>query len=288
MDVNYKMKIYAEKVNKHIEDYLSKVEGIETSLLEAIKYSINSGGKRLRPMILILFYELFKRHSKCIYNIACAVEMIHTYSLIHDDLPCMDNDTMRRGKKCTHLVFGEDMALLSGDALITQAFEAMFLENNIQNIGEKALLSAAKILSEAAGSCGMVSGQVADLKMSKSKKVPNEDSIINMYKNKTGKLFSASAQIGVVCAGAEEKYLELAKNYGESLGIAFQLNDDIIDMADDCKDENKITYISVFGKDKTCIKAKEFTKQAAEHLAKFDGNTSFLLGITNLLGCREL
>lgn len=288
MSTDNQIKLYSGKISLYMDNYLSGIDGIDPFLLEAIKYSVRSGGKRLRPIILILFYELCKGSSESIYNMACAVEMIHTYSLIHDDLPCMDDDTIRRGKKCTHLVFGEDIALLAGDALITQAFEIMCTDSNIKNIGEKAIISSIKVLSRAAGSCGMVSGQVLDLKMENCSNI-SEDSIIDMYRNKTGQLFSAAAQVGAICAGASKEYLLLSKKYGENLGIAFQINDDIIDMSEDYKDNNKkVTYVSIFGKDKACRKVDEFTKQAVKCLSKFDGDTSFLIYITNLLSSRIL
>lgn len=276
------LRSHIDKINEYIEKYLSNLNGVDDVLLNAMKYSISPGGKRVRPLLLVLFYELFGGKSPLIYSIASALEMIHTYSLIHDDLPCMDNDTLRRGKECVHIAFGEDVALLCGDAFITQSFEVLFTIENVKEFGSDVILNCAKVLAESAGSGGMVSGQILDMKI--GNKPTEEDKIIEMYKNKTGKLFSAAAQMGTICAKQCEGMVNVSKNYGETLGIAFQISDDIIDFDKDSDKENfKATYATLFGKEKASQKLAEYRKAADLLLGSIHtANSSYLSkGIKN-------
>lgn len=284
-DIQLKINHISAKLNIYLRNFFLNMDGVQKDLREAMEYSINSGGKRLRPCILVLFYEIFGGNSENIYNIAMAIEMIHTYSLIHDDLPCMDNDETRRGKKCTHVVYGEDMALLAGDAFITQAFELIMSDDNIRDFGEKSIISATKELAYAAGSCGMVSGQALDINISNYDHI-NEDLVLNMYKNKTGRLFSVAARIGAIFSKTNEKLINLSGEYGENLGIAFQLYDDIIDISND--ESGKITYVSCFGKDKARDKAAYFTDQSIKNAEEFGENGILLSELSIFLSTRGI
>lgn len=275
MSLENKMLSISKKTDETMHKYFSCLKGIDNSLLGVIQYSVFSGGKRLRPCILVMFYELCGGKLEDIYQIACALEMIHSYSLIHDDLPCMDNDEFRRGKKCAHIVYGEDMAILAGDALITQAFEALLDDRLIESFGYNIILSAAKTLASFAGSCGMVSGQAMEIAINKDKNTMSEHVLIDMYTKKTGKLFSAAAKIGAICAGQDKHKTHLAEEYGKYFGIVYQLCDDIADENQD--KENKITYLSVYGKEKTKDLIYKYYIKAVQLLEEFQSNDSKLL-----------
>ncbi len=267
-----KIKDISDRVNRTLESCFSQTEATDANLLEAIQYSMFSGGKRLRPCVLVMFYELCGGGGTGeIYKAACALEMIHTYSLIHDDLPCMDNDEMRRGKKCAHVVYGEDMALLAGDALITRAFELLFGKSVIEKFGYKAVLDAAKVLSASAGA--MVSGQAMDIRMDKSSFI-NKELLLDMYSKKTGALFRAAAEIGAILSGADSHKTDHAGVCGEYFGIAFQLYDDIKDIDQD--DKNKVSYVSIYGEAKTKCEIGFYMSEAMKILSEFGNNSKFL------------
>lgn len=246
---------------KKIEDYLQKYMGPSKNKLdEAVKYTLFAPCKRIRPLIMVSFYKLCGGKSDEIYKFACALEMIHTYSLIHDDLPCMDNDSLRRGKKCSHLEFGESTALLAGDALLTKAFE-IASTGSFSNY-EKAV-KCINILAQFAGQEGMILGQYKDLSSKYLK-----ESIMNIHRLKTSCLFIAATKIGAILAGAEEKDVSLAFKFGLNYGIAFQLIDDILDK--DLSLSENVSGIEV----KSLIN-KIFCKEK-EILKKFKGDISSL------------
>ena len=274
MDVSLKINEYAEKMENELQDYVSNLKGVDPVLLESMAYSLLEGGKRIRPAIMLAFYELCGGTSNEVYKFACALEMIHTYSLIHDDLPCMDDDEERRGKPCNHIKFGEAIALLAGDALLTQAFE---IASDVRDISPNNALRAIHVLANAAGSAGMVSGQTLDLKLMENRE-KTKDEVWEVYKLKTSAMFCASAQMGAVLANASEEKIEAAKNYGEHLGICFQVVDDILD-----KDEENLKVFQNDGVDKII---DNLVESANEQLDKFDGNTEFLRELTEFLKSR--
>ncbi len=244
-----------KKIEEHLKKYMNSSEN---KIDEAVKYTLFAPCKRIRPLIMISFYELCGGKSDEIYKFACALEMIHTYSLIHDDLPCMDNDSLRRGKKCSHLEFGESTALLAGDALLTKAFEIASTGNFLNY--EKAV-KCINTLAYFAGPEGMILGQYKDL----NSKYLNEN-IIDVHRLKTSCLFVAAAKIGALLAGAEEKDISLAFKFGLNYGIAFQLIDDILD--EDLNLSENVNGIKV----KDLIN-KIFDKEK-EILKKFKGDIS--------------
>ncbi len=274
MDIHLKINEYAKKIENDLQVYISNLKGVDSVLLDSMAYSLLGDGKRIRPAIMLAFYELCGGISNEAYKFACALEMIHTYSLIHDDLPCMDDDEERRGKPCNHIKFGESIALLAGDALLTQAFEIV---SDVRDISPNNALCAIYVLAKAAGSAGMVSGQILDLKLMENCE-KNRDEIWKVYKLKTSALFSAAAQMGAVLASASEEKIEAAKNYGEYLGICFQVVDDVLD-----KDAENLKMFQNGGIDEII---DNLVKSANEHLDKFDGNTDFLRELTEFLKSR--
>lgn len=270
-----------EKINFKLDEYFSGLREIEKGLFEAMKYSVMSGGKRLRPCILIMFYEICGGKSEKIYDIACAIELLHTYSLIHDDLPCMDNDEFRRGKRSTHAVYGEAVALLAGDALLTAGFDILAKSEFSQEFGEKNALKAIKILSDMAGLGGMISGQAEDMNIDKNPSLANETLLIKMYEKKTAMLFSAAAKMGAVYANADDRLVNLAEEYGKFLGVAFQIFDDIADFKKD--NGKKITYVTLYGAEKSYNLVGKYVDMMMNLLTEFNGDTAFLKSISGFL-----
>lgn len=254
----------------------------------AMRYSLLSGGKRIRPVLLLEFYRLCGGEGDNVLNFAAAIEMIHTYSLIHDDLPCMDNDDMRRGKPSCHKAFGEDTALLAGDALLTLAFSSAA---KTKGIPTERVLRAISVLADNAGIDGMVGGQVMDLRFEKTGAKPDE--LKEMYLKKTSCLLKAAAVCGCVLAGVEEEYIKYAEEYADSLGLAFQIIDDILDCTADEKtlgkpigsDEKngKTTFVNLYGIDGARKKAKELSENAENLLDNFKGDSTDLKELTKFL-----
>ena len=276
MDLNKDIELIKDKIDLKLEEYFLKIKeknkSINKTLLEAMKYSILPGGKRLRPSMLVIFYKLFGGKEEEIYEVACAVEMLHTYSLIHDDLPCMDNDETRRGKKCTHIVYGEDIALLAGDAFLTESFAVLGEEKLAEKFGQKNIIKSIRVLAKMAGFYGMISGQAEDIKL--KNKILQEETLLDICNKKTGMLFSAACKIGAICSGAIGEKIKLAEDYGLLFGTAFQIFDDIIDL--EKEEEEKITYASFYGRDKAEALINEYACRLNNLLKKLDGDKSLL------------
>lgn len=286
-------------IDKLLKDYKATIESeidrlypsVDTSwykeVIDASRYSLTLGGKRIRPIIMLEFCKLFGGDIQNVINFAVALEMIHTYSLIHDDLPCMDNDDMRRGKPSCHIKFGEDIALLAGDTLLTESFKIAANSKACDCLKIKAI----SILAERAGLHGMIGGQVMDLSFEKNK--PDLDLLRTMYIKKTGCLISAAAEIGAIIGGATDEEVTIAKNYAVNLGLAFQIIDDILDVTGDeavlgkpigSDDENgKTTFVTILGLEKAKTVAKELTDEALGLLSMLSGDTTNLKLITSYL-----
>ena len=228
MDIRTEIQKRTEEIDSIIEQYLPAEEGYQKTVMEAMNYSILAGGKRLRPMLMLETYRLFGGKSKVIEPFMAAIEMIHTYSLVHDDLPAMDNDEYRRGKKTTHAVYGEAMGILAGDALLNFAYEtaltAFDMEPDNRNIGR-----ALQILATKAGIYGMVGGQVVDVQSEDTGDITREK-LDFIYRLKTGALLESSMLIGAVLAGATKKEQNTVEAAATEVGIAFQIQDDILDV----------------------------------------------------------
>ncbi len=279
-----------EAVNKALVSYLPGYEDGQRSVVRAMKYSLVNGGKRLRPVLVIEFCKACGGTLSDALPFACAIEYIHTYSLIHDDLPCMDNDDMRRGKPSCHKMFGEATALLAGDALLTHAFE---IAASSDLPGDR-VNAAVSLLAQNAGVGGMIGGQVLDLMYEKYQAELSE--IITVHKLKTGALISAACILGCIAAGASEEKISSASRFAYNLGIAFQIKDDLLDVFGDEKklgkpigsdaENDKKTYVDIVGAEKAKSDVKMLTASAINQLAHFQ-NTDFIEMLANKLIERE-
>lgn len=276
------------KIEQRLDGLIPEKGDNFSAARRAMRYSLLNGGKRIRPVLLLEFYKLCGGEGDGPLNFAAALEMIHTYSLIHDDLPCMDNDDMRRGKPSCHRAFGEDTALLAGDALLTLAFSAAA---KTENIPPERVLRAISVLSDNAGIDGMVGGQVMDLEFEKTGATAEE--LKEMYLKKTSCLLKAAAVCGCVLAGADDEYIKYASEYADSLGLAFQIIDDILDCTADevtlgkpiGSDEKngKTTYVTLYGIDGARKKAAELSENAESLLDNFKGDSTPLKELTKYL-----
>lgn len=260
-------------------------------ITDAVRYSVLAGGKRLRPMIMQEFYRLFAPGGKSVMlpYFMCSIEYIHTYSLVHDDLPAMDNDFMRRGRPSTHAAYGEAFGVLAGDALLNYAFEVVLGKMAELNDKDELMRNtrALNVLAEKAGIFGMVGGQALDVYSEKTEGFVNTRNEIDyIYKNKTGALFEAAGMTGAILAGADEKSVDLVRNIMQKVGLAFQIRDDIIDITStsevlgkpagsDAKNE-KVTYVTLHGLEQSQRDVERLSCEAAAMLRALEGNNSFL------------
>lgn len=285
--VDLLIKDYQAKIDSRLDIILSESGQLYDDVLRACRYAVLNGGKRIRSILLLEFYKLCGGEDDCAYNFACALEMIHSYSLVHDDLPCMDNDDFRRGKPSCHKEFGESMALLCGDALLTEAFS---VAAKTMNIAPERVVKAISHLSASAGTSGMIGGQVLDMTLSSD----TDDSVLfEMYRLKTGALLKTACACGCILAGADDEKVAMAEKFGEKVGIAFQIIDDILDRLGDAKilgkptgsDEknNKDTIVVRLGVEYCRELAKKYTDEAYEYLNSFDGDTTVLRQLAEYL-----
>ena len=279
------------QVDGFLKDYLDSIDGVPEILHSAMEYSLFAGGKRLRPILLLSGCELCEGDPISAMPLACAVEMIHTYSLIHDDLPAMDNDDLRRGKPTNHRVFGEGNAILAGDGLLNSAFELM--------LGLRPLdggrLDAVRTIAEAAGVSGMIGGQVLDLEY-EGKKIQLDD-LKEMHSKKTGALINGALVAGALTAGCSGQKLQSIRDFGQSLGIAFQIRDDILDVIGDREvmgksvgsdySGKKSTYVSLLGLEEAKAAVHRLAVRAKENLVGFGDSAGFLVWLTDYLVDRE-
>ena len=295
MTFKEEMKERTEVIEKILVKYLPKAEGYQSQIMEAMEYSVMAGGKRLRPMLMQETYRLFGGEGKEIEPFMAAMEMIHTYSLVHDDLPAMDNDEYRRGRKTTHIVYGEAMGILAGDALLNYAFETAVKAFEIAP--EKSLLigKALKILAEKAGIYGMIGGQVVDVA---SCGVGLDEGMLNfIYELKTGALIESSMMIGALLAGAEDAELEKVQKIASDVGIAFQIQDDVLDVIGETEtigksvgsDEKnqKATYVVFEGLEKAKQEVADLTDDAIAILQELPYENPFLTELLRWMVLRD-
>lgn len=281
------LKEYQAKLDSRLDILLSEKGQLYDEVIRACRYSVLNGGKRIRPILLLEFYKLCGGEDDCAYNFACALEMIHSYSLVHDDLPCMDNDDMRRGKPSCHKAFGESTALLCGDALLTEAFS---VASKTLSIPSEYVVKALSHLANSAGVSGMIGGQVIDMTDNTNS---DDDVLYEMYRLKTGALLKTACAIGCILAGADDTHISLAEEFGEKIGIAFQIIDDILDSTSDTKtlgkpvgsDEknNKDTIAVRLGIEYCRELAKKYTDDAYECLEQFSGDATMLKALAAYL-----
>lgn len=284
-----------ESVEEILKAYLPKQEGYQKLIMEAMEYSLMAGGKRLRPMLMLEAFRLFGGEGKIIEPFMAAIEMIHTYSLVHDDLPAMDNDEYRRGRKTTHVVYGEDMGILAGDALLNYAFETACHAFDMEQEKSGRIGQAMKILASKAGIYGMIGGQVVDVKAA-GQSVSGE-MLDFIYRLKTSALIESSVMIGAVLAGAGPDDIEKMEQIARKIGLAFQIQDDILDVTSttetlgkpvhsDEKNE-KTTYVTWKGLKEAKTDVARMTEEAIDILHTLRGEKSFLEEIFRWLIYRE-
>ena len=225
MDIHKQLEEKIKLIDTFLSEYFPKKNNLQKTIYEAMEYSLFAGGKRIRPVLAVSVCEMLGGKALDVMPFACALEMIHTYSLIHDDLPCMDDDDLRRGRPTSHKVFGEGMAVLTGDALLNCAFETAI---KFSQVSPEVTLDCLNVLSNASGTEGMIGGQVIDLENEGKK---TEYSVLeNMHLLKTGALISAAAKLGAICAGVPNSDIFRVNEFAKNLGIAFQIKDDILDV----------------------------------------------------------
>lgn len=287
--------LHTKEVEEIITKYLPKEEGFQKTVISAMNYSFLAGGKRLRPMLMLETYRMFGGDSKVVEPFMAAIEMIHTYSLVHDDLPAMDNDDYRRGKETTHKAYGEAMGILAGDGLLNYAYEtvsqAFFMEP-----GNVRVARAFSVLSKKAGIYGMVGGQTVDVETDKGEPVTREK-LDFIYALKTGALIEASMLVGAILAGAGEEEQKVIEAAAGDIGLAFQIKDDILDITSTMEvlgkpigsDEknNKATYVTYEGLEKSKEDVLRLSKKAVESLQSLSVTNEFLIRLILELIHRE-
>lgn len=282
MEFKKELENRVEEINTLLNLYLPKEEGFQKTIMQAMNYSVLAGGKRLRPMLISETYKLFGGKKEVVKPFMVAMEMIQTYSLVHDDLPAMDNDEYRRGKKSTHAMFGEAMGILAGDALLNYAFEVAAGAFDI-DCSEKTA-KALQVLSKKAGIYGMVGGQVVDIE-SEGKEISFE-TLQYIHRNKCGALIEGAMMIGALLAGASESEVKTIEQIGANVGLAFQIQDDILDVTStsevlgkpvgsDDKNE-KTTYVAFVGLNKAKEEVERLSNEAIEKLEALPYENEFL------------
>ena len=265
-------------INASLEGFLPGEGDGPEIIHQAIRYSLFAGGKRIRPILCLAAAEAIGGHAKDVLSCACALEMIHTYSLIHDDLPAMDNDDYRRGMPTSHRAFGEGIAILAGDALLTEAFHLLSRPEFTRNDNTEKRLQVINLIARAAGMVGMVGGQVMDLR-GEGKTVAGE-TIEDMHRRKTGAMLTVSAVSGAILAGATAAQITVLSRYGQDIGLAFQIADDILNVTGDSVlmgkgtgsdiSRGKTTFPALIGLEVSRNRLTELVERAAAHLAGFD------------------
>ncbi len=290
------MKEKVATIEQIIKNYMPTQCSLQKTVVDAMEYTMSAGGKRIRPMLMLETYALFGGNETIVEPFAAAMEMIHTYSLIHDDLPALDNDDYRRGRKTAHIVYGEDMAILAGDALLNyayetaaKAFDLIETEETVEGMKKelcvrKQVERAYQILANKPGIYGMIGGQVADVELTGTQL--DDEKLVFIYENKTGALIMASMMIGAILAGATESGIEKIKKVAYNVGMAFQIQDDILDetatfeqlgkaLHSDEKN-GKVTYVTLHGIEESKKKVASLSEEAIQILDSMDGNATYL------------
>ncbi len=286
-----------DEVESMLSAYLPKEEGYQKTVLEAMRYSLMAGGKRLRPILMQETYALFGGQGDVVKPFMAAIEMIHTYSLIHDDLPAMDNDRYRRGKETAWVVYGEAMAILAGDALLNYAFETA-VKAFLLEPGNPAVERAMGVLAERSGIFGMIGGQTADIEAEDAASEDVDEALLLfIHEHKTAALIQNAMMIGAILAGAKEKEIEAVKKAAYNIGIAFQIQDDILDVTSNLEvlgkavgsDEknHKVTYVTLKGMEQSKEDVRRLSEEAMEILSSFSRRNLFLEELVEGLITRE-
>lgn len=296
MNNNYEKQFseYKTMLETALTEYINYASCKQQEVIDAMRYSLLGGGKRIRGILVLEFARICGMSPKYALPFAAALEMVHASSLIHDDLPCMDDDDMRRGKPSCHIKFGEATALLAGDALFIHGYDTITKHADQTKIKPENIIKAVNILASASGAIGMIGGQIIDL-ASENKSI-SADELIHMHNLKTGAIIKAASKIGAVIAGANDEKITSAERFSEKIGLSFQVVDDILDYIGDEQtlgkpihsdiENQKTTFVSLYGIDKSKEIVKNLTREAKDELLNFEDN-GFLLWFTDYLSNRN-
>ena len=284
MNFNDELNQKVKDIENMIFSKLPEEEGPQKTVVQAMRYSVMAGGKRLRPLLMQEAYRLFGKEDSKVYPFMAALEYIHNYSLVHDDLPAMDNDEYRRGQKTTHVVYGEDLAILAGDALLNYAFETI-ADGMMQNPSDVNMIKAFQIFAKKAGIFGMVGGQSVDV-INENNSDMNMDDILFIHENKTAALIECALMCGAALAGANDEQISQMEKVGSNIGLAFQIQDDILDATGSFEElgkpigsdekNQKATYLSLQGMEKSADDVKRLSKEAVDILLQMPNRNEFL------------
>ena len=272
-------------IDKALDEYLPPEEKSPSIIHKAMRYSVFSGGKRIRPILTLATAELFEKATENVIKAACGIELIHTFSLIHDDLPCIDNDDFRRGKPSNHKVFGEAIALLAGDALLVSGFDLIIKNSEVKGIKKQSILKMMKETSFYIGTENMLGGQVEDISL-KNEDITKAD-LINLYMKKTAALICLSIRAGAILSGANQRQLKALTKYGENIGLAFQIVDDMLDIMQDQRDMGKPNYANKFGMKESKSESERLVNEAKDSLKIFNHKAETLRNIADYLLTRK-
>lgn len=299
MNFNQELEQHVECIEAIIRKYLPEETGYQKTVIEAMNYSILAGGKRLRPMLLQETYRMFGGTGTLAEPFMAAIEMIHTYSLVHDDLPCMDNDEYRRGRKTTHVIYGEGMAVLTGDALLNYAFETaahVFAQTDDAKEVARAA-EALRVFAGKSGIYGMIGGQTADIEAEDMGDKVTQEQLLFIHENKTAALIQSAMMCGAILAGAEAEEIAQIEKCGYNIGIAFQIQDDILDITSSLEvlgkqtgsDEknHKTTYVTIKGIEQAKKDVEKLSEEAIHIISSFKGRNQFLESLIKQLITRE-
>lgn len=280
------------EVNKSLRKYLEEKDNPQASIYQAMNYSLHAGGKRIRPVLMLAAAELMGAETEKVMPFACALEMIHTYSLIHDDLPCMDDDDLRRGKPTNHKVYGEATAVLAGDGLLNLAYETILKQSQLS---PNMTLAAMSIIAESAGVEGMIGGQVIDLE-SEGKSI-DAITLMTMHLQKTAALIMAAAKVGALIGGGGREDLIAMEEFSRYLGIAFQIKDDILDVTGNAEtlgkpigsdsENEKSTFVTIYGMEQAENMLADYTQKAMDVLSRYGAKAEFLVSLSQFLLDRD-
>lgn len=309
MNFKEELTVRVAEIEAIIKKYLPEEKGYQKTVIEAMNYSILAGGKRLRPMLMQEVYRMFGGSSEIIEPFMAAIEMVHTYSLVHDDLPCMDNDEYRRGRKTTHIVYGEGMAVLAGDGLLNYAFEtaAKVFSMSRNAVSTDSADTEAKMLARAgkalalfaakSGIYGMIGGQNADIEAEDMGDKVTEEQLLFIHENKTAALIQSAMMTGAILAGASEEEIGKIEKCAYNIGIAFQIQDDILDVTSSLEvlgkqtgsddKNNKTTYVTLKGMEQAMQDQKKLSEEAITIISSFENRNEFLENLIKQLITRE-
>ncbi|MBU1428823.1 polyprenyl synthetase family protein [bacterium] len=285
--MNFKKYLENKKniIDKALDEYLPPEEKSPSIIHKAMRYSVFSGGKRIRPILALAAAELFGRDAESVLKAACGIELIHTFSLIHDDLPCIDNDDFRRGKPSNHKVFGEAIVLLAGDALLVSGFDLIIKNSEVKEIKKQSILKLIKEISFYIGTENMLGGQVEDINL-KNEDITKAD-LTNLYMKKTAALICLSIRAGAILSGANQKQLKALTKYGENIGLAFQIVDDMLDIMQDQRDMGKPNYANKYGIKESKSESERLIGEAKDSLKIFNHKAETLRSLADYILTRK-